>query len=637
MTYRSSFWSALTVGLLAIAPPATAQITAAPDGTGTVVTPGGGTFTITGGTQSGTNQFHSFSQFGLTAGQTAAFQANPGVQNVLSRVTGGNPSVINGLIQLTGGANPNFYLMNPAGVLFGPNASLNVPAAFVTTTANGIGLGGGWFSAVGGNNYAALNGAPDGRFALTMAQPGAIVNAGNLQASGSIWLIGGTVISTGTLSSGGNGNDDVVVVAANGTQIVQLSKPGNILSLQFQTTAGNPNLPNPVAFPIASLPALLTGGGFGNATGLTVNPDNTVTLIGSGLAVQNGDIVAQNVTSGGIFAPDNIVMAAAGNLTTGNLAFNRVLNLTATRHLTTGHLSGGDFFSITPNPSTQLTSQTGNVTVASIDVQGSIDIFAAGLFRATGLVTPAGFSLDDMSDYITYTPDLMPFLVAQTGETAANLETAINTSPLGTMLAINSTMPVSIRTYLGDIRIRYAGGTGTPIALAPNVTLQGSGTAPFVIGPTVTANPGDRYLPANPADTFATFAANPFSLVLNESYTPIAIPNGASGTIGGITRTVTTDGTLTVSTQDRVFGILPTTPAGPGPEPTTPTPNRGQPGNPNPLTTNLNPSNLESGQTVQQQPDGTASDPCETASTGEAASNNCQPTDEDEQILKVLE
>lgn len=115
------------------------SITAAPDGTNTMVTPAGNTYTITGGTQAGTNLFHSFQQFGLTSGEAANFIANPAVQNVLGRVTGGNPSTINGLIQLTG-SNANLYLMNPAGIVFGANASLNVPASFTATTATAIGF-----------------------------------------------------------------------------------------------------------------------------------------------------------------------------------------------------------------------------------------------------------------------------------------------------------------------------------------------------------------------------------------------------------------------------------------------------------------------------------------------------------------
>lgn len=109
--------------------------------TGTIVSPNGNRIDITGGqfSQDGTNLFHSFGEFGLDSNQTANFLSNPSIQNILSRVTGGNPSLINGLIQVTGG-NSHLFLMNPAGIIFGQNAQLNVPASFTATTATGIGL-----------------------------------------------------------------------------------------------------------------------------------------------------------------------------------------------------------------------------------------------------------------------------------------------------------------------------------------------------------------------------------------------------------------------------------------------------------------------------------------------------------------
>ncbi len=95
-----------------------------PNGTGTVVTsPNGNQFDITGGTQSGVNLFHSFEQFGLNPGQIANFLSNANIQNILGRVVGGNPSIINGLIQVTSDGNPNLFLMNPAGIVFGSAAS----------------------------------------------------------------------------------------------------------------------------------------------------------------------------------------------------------------------------------------------------------------------------------------------------------------------------------------------------------------------------------------------------------------------------------------------------------------------------------------------------------------------------------
>ena len=68
--------------------------------------------------------------------------------------------MINGLLQVTGG-NSNLFLMNPAGIVFGQGASLNVPASFTATTANQIGFGNNLFNAFGDNNFSALIGNPD--------------------------------------------------------------------------------------------------------------------------------------------------------------------------------------------------------------------------------------------------------------------------------------------------------------------------------------------------------------------------------------------------------------------------------------------------------------------------------------------
>ncbi|HEY9604208.1 MAG TPA: CHAT domain-containing protein, partial [Allocoleopsis sp.] len=212
---------------------------------------------------------------------------------ILGRVIGGNPTLINGLIQVTGG-NANLYLMNPAGIVFGANAQLNVPAAFMATTANGIGFNDGWFNAFGTNNYAALVGNPSA-FAFTMSQPGAIVNAGNLAVGEgqSLTLLGGTVVSTGQVKAPGG---QISLAAVPGENLVRLSMSGHLLNLELQSVAtggaqGVASLPQ--NFSVLSLPQLLTGGGVQSATGITVNGDGTMQLTGSGtsLVVQAGSAI----------------------------------------------------------------------------------------------------------------------------------------------------------------------------------------------------------------------------------------------------------------------------------------------------------------------------------------------------------
>src|SRR5919199_1751102 len=193
------------LGYLNAAPVLAQSITPATDGTGTIVIPQGNRFNITGGKTSsdGANLFQSFSQFGLNSGQSANFQSNPAIQNILGRVVGGDASIINGLIQVSG-SNANLYLMNPAGIIFGSKAQLNVPASFFATTATGIGFGNNWFNATGINNYATLNGTPS-TFAFTAPVPGSIINAGSLivQPGQNVTLLGGTVTNTGEISASG--------------------------------------------------------------------------------------------------------------------------------------------------------------------------------------------------------------------------------------------------------------------------------------------------------------------------------------------------------------------------------------------------------------------------------------------------
>ncbi|MGB7441106.1 MAG: filamentous hemagglutinin N-terminal domain-containing protein [Coleofasciculaceae cyanobacterium] len=193
-----------------------AQAQIVPDGTlGSAATPNAqtpgqpvGLIQIAGGAAQGSNLFHSFQDFNVGELQQVYFLNPVGIENILTRVTGNNPSNILGTLGVNGGA--DLFLLNPNGILFGSNARLDLDGAFVGTTNEAlIWPDGSQFSAANPGDASSLLtivGDPSG-FLSSLRRPGSIEVSGSeltVEPGQNLFLLGGNVsLNNATLRSPG--------------------------------------------------------------------------------------------------------------------------------------------------------------------------------------------------------------------------------------------------------------------------------------------------------------------------------------------------------------------------------------------------------------------------------------------------
>lgn len=295
-------------------------------------------FTIIGGQSSGTtapNLIHQFQQFDLGSTDEANFVVNPDVANVISLINDIQPSSIDGLLKLTS-SDPNFasganlFLMNPAGIIFGENISLNLPADLTATTASALLFENTYLLSIDGTvseialptdessevssitlvppSINSLTGDPNGYLLLSapisspISDPlattlpldplaatlplGSIENQGNLQVApqAALTLVGQYIQNDGSLVAPGGA---VNILAKSGDNLLRLSQPGSLLTLDV-IPAATLELISPVAdqssaaaLPSTALAQLLTGGNEESATNIVSNPDGSQTLVSS--------------------------------------------------------------------------------------------------------------------------------------------------------------------------------------------------------------------------------------------------------------------------------------------------------------------------------------------------------------------
>lgn len=217
----------------------------------------GPNFTIpaAAGATRGNNLFHSFSQFNLSQGDTATFTGPATIKNIITRVTGGRTSTIDGTIDTTGIPGANFFFINPFGVTFGQHAKVNVSGSFVATTADYVKLAdGGRFDARNPANDV-LTSAPVSAFGFLGPTVAPITLTGTLgdqygvesihvDPGATVALIGGDIkISTTTITAT-DGRIAVVSVGSAGELAFDSADPAAPVDTSRFTTLGSIQIAN---------------------------------------------------------------------------------------------------------------------------------------------------------------------------------------------------------------------------------------------------------------------------------------------------------------------------------------------------------------------------------------------------------
>ncbi|TWH55400.1 filamentous hemagglutinin N-terminal domain-containing protein [Dulcicalothrix desertica] len=220
---------------------------------------------INGGTQAGSNLFHSFEEFSIPDGAGAYFNNKLDIQNIISRVTGSKISNINGVIRANG-TEVNLFFLNPNGIIFGNNAELNIGGSFIASTASSLNF-------ADGNKFNASDTRP--LHLLTVSVPtglqfGKIANpirltsqAGNatnrfgspvglqVRTGKTLALIGGDVILSGGNLTAAEGQIELLSVGSDSKVSLQPNLSGwvfeigdvtNFQDIQFLEQNGIPSI-----------------------------------------------------------------------------------------------------------------------------------------------------------------------------------------------------------------------------------------------------------------------------------------------------------------------------------------------------------------------------------------------------------
>jgi large exoprotein involved in heme utilization and adhesion len=300
---------------------------------------------------------------------------------------------------------PNFFLINPNGVIFGPSAQLNVGRAFMATTADGINLVDGGNSFTFGTNpsgdKALLSVSPNVLFSLNMGGgSGSIINYGTLQNNNSyIGLIGGNVALDGGRINATRGRVELGGLSEFGT--VELGKVDNFRAqFPMNVARGDVSLTNGSVvavdgsgggdIAIDARDVTISGGSvlnagisFGSQTQGAVGGDIKVNATGDLVITEGASSIVNNVGSNSIGKGGNVIIdsnsfslkdGAAIKASTNGTGSTGKITVTAKKDVS---LTGADIFGNASEISTSVekgaTGSAGNISIKSTESSVSLE------------------------------------------------------------------------------------------------------------------------------------------------------------------------------------------------------------------------------------------------------------------------
>ena len=323
------------------------------------------------GQQSGTNLLHSFSSFNIATGESANFSGPASIQNIISRVTGNTLSSIDGAINSSvNGA--NLWLINPNGIIFGDNASLNVSGSFHASTADYVLLDDGSHYQVGQNsNLNLLTANPVGFGFLSQTPAHLAVNNADLSVAPgqTLSFVGGAVDFDGASLQASDGRINVASLGSPGE--VSFTTPAN--KADSGINVSNNTTVSSITLVDTTLDVSGDGGGDIYIVGGEFFLDPTSTISNDTVNTDGGVI---HITGTDIVLNEGIVSATTNGAGAGADIFFQGNNLTVNNNT-----SPPTFTGLVTRVNTNGLADSGNIF---IDMTDTVSVEREGVIRSQG-------------------------------------------------------------------------------------------------------------------------------------------------------------------------------------------------------------------------------------------------------------